>query len=114
MSYTVTFRTNMTGPMMSFNMEKLEHGVCLVDFTKEDGTARRMLATRNMTFIPTTKWPKYSDRLEPLCFRTDRVVVWDLEAGEYRSFLLSRLNNITVVQSGTINMDIGKISSFSA
>lgn len=115
MSYTVTFRTNaMTGSLMSFDMEKLEHGVCLVDFTKEDGASRRMLATRRMDFIPTDKWPKKNNRLEPFTVHTDRVVVWDLEAGQYRSFRLSRLNNITVVRAGTINMDIGKISSFFA
>jgi hypothetical protein len=97
---------------MTDTLTKMEHGIFVVDFTKEDDSHRKMLATRNMSFIPPDRWPKGKNRLEPVTSQTDRVVVWDLEAGEYRSFLLSRVTNMVAVRSGVIRTNSGKISGY--
>lgn len=53
-----------------------------VAFTKKDGTARKMVCTRNMNAIPQDKHPKGSGKTKA----PHLIVAFDIEKGEWRSF----------------------------
>ena len=72
---------------------------CLVEFTKADGSNRKMLCTLRKAAVPPAdenvpfSRSKYRDRKE----NADILVVWDLEAGDgngdWRSFRLDRIKS---------------------
>jgi hypothetical protein len=54
----------------------------IVVFTKNNGTQRKMLCTRNLNVIPKDKHPKGSGKAKV----PHLVVAFDLDKGEWRSF----------------------------
>lgn len=75
-------------------VKDLFHDVSVKDlritFTKADGTLREMLCTLSEAAIPTDKHPKGTGR--PSSEGTQRV--FDIEAGEWRSFKWSNVTRV--------------------
>lgn len=92
------------------NTEMLDRAVCVMEFTKANGMVRRLIGTRNMRLVPSDRWPQSGGVLEPVNLADDRVVVWDVEAGDWRSFRAHRLNWMAPVRAATLN-DLGQITS---
>ena len=69
---------------------KLAKGKCHVTFRKMDGEVRKMLATLNSELIPEEKLPRVSTPETK-----DVVRAFDLEAGDWRSFHVSRVEGFT-------------------
>jgi hypothetical protein len=64
-------------------VENLHRGICEVVFTKMDGSQRKMRCTLNETYLPKRE-QVLNENAPP---RTgDNIVVWDVEAGAFRSF----------------------------
>ena len=74
------------------NLHLLDKGMCLLKFEKADGTERLMIATRSPRWIP-----DYHE-LQPVD-KHGRLVVWDMEEGEYRSFIVNRLISLTEIKA---------------
>ena len=74
------------------NIRLLDQGMCLLKFEKADGTERLMIATRSPRWIP-----DYHE-LQPVD-KHGRLVVWDMEEGEYRSFIVNRLITLTEIKA---------------
>ena len=74
------------------NIRLLDQGMCLLKFEKADGTERLMIATRSPRWIP-----DYHE-LQPVD-KHGRLVVWDMEEGEYRSFIVDRLITLTEIKA---------------
>lgn len=67
-------------------------GNALIEFTKKDGTTRKMLCTLNENVIPRDKAPKNTGRA-----KNDEVLaVYDLDKQEWRSF---RYDSITRIRA---------------
>ena len=85
---TVTEDTNTAAPirknyLAEFVDSYLNEGETItVAFTKKDGTARKMVCTRNMNAIPQDKHPKGSGKTKA----PHLIVAFDIEKGEWRSF----------------------------
>lgn len=71
--------------------EKLRAGSVTVEFTKADGTQRKMLCTLLESNIPPAE-PKKTDRVKKE--NDDVLAVWDLEAQGWRSFKFSSLISV--------------------
>lgn len=63
--------------------EKLRQGSVTVEFTKADGTVRKMICTLQEHVIPPAE-PKKTERVKKE--NDDVLAVWDLEAQGWRSF----------------------------
>lgn len=74
------------------NIRLLDQGMCLLKFEKADGTDRLMIATRSSRWIPG------EHELQPVD-KHGRLVVWDMEAQEYRSFIVNRLISLTEIKA---------------
>lgn len=77
----------------------LAEGDIVVDFTKEDGSVRTMLATRDKMKIPTSKLPTPEQTEDPNFVKEvenlDLVKVFDLEKNDWRSFRPSTVISVT-------------------
>jgi len=62
---------------------KLHQGPVTINFTKADGTVRKMICTLEEGVIPPAE-PKKTDRVKKE--NDDVLAVWDLEAQGWRSF----------------------------
>lgn len=71
-------------------MEYLSDNTLTVEFTKKDGSTRRMVCTRDIGKIPVVNHPQGLSEST----KTDAVPVWDLENSGWRSFNLSSLTRI--------------------
>ena len=69
-------------------VESLHQGVCEVVFTKIDGTERTIRCTRSNSFAPIAN---IKTLLNEEGGGPDVIPVWDLDAGQWRSF---NVNNI--------------------
>ena len=74
------------------NLHLLDSGMCLLRFEKADGSTRLMIATRAPRFIP-----DYHE-LQPVD-QHGRLVVWDMEEQDYRSFIVDRLITLTEIKA---------------
>lgn len=74
------------------NIRLLDQGMCLLKFEKADGTDRLMIATRSSRWIPG------EHELQPVD-KHGRLVVWDMEEGDYRSFIVNRLISLTEIKA---------------
>lgn len=73
---------------------KLNEGEVNLEFTKADGTTRKMLATRNNNLIPESQLPKevvLAEGEETKPENTDIVKCFDLEVMGWRSFRVDSL-----------------------
>lgn len=72
-------------------IDRLETGICHLEFTKADGTLRSMWATRCLAHVPDERTP----RGDVSKTKSNKVVpVFDLEINEWRSFSRDRLLTI--------------------
>jgi hypothetical protein len=81
--------------MMNLNQLKqsLESGIVTVVFEKADGTLRKMRCTLQADILPPRVLQEdESSRAENL----DRLAVWDIENGGWRSFRMDSIKSITV------------------
>lgn len=74
-------------------IDDLSHGANEIIFTKQDGTERTMVGTRDPKLIASEKAPKGSNRQTA----EDQIRVYDLEVEQWRSFKMDRLISITPV-----------------
>ena len=81
-------------------LKPLNSSICLLVFKKADGTERAMIGTLLDTFIDSSSYSTPgTGNPDP-----DLVVVWDIEAGGWRSFKPSRLlEEVTVIRSPKAN-----------
>ena len=76
-------------------VEKLQHEIVQLIFTKADGTERHMICTKNIVHIPeefhpkTDKVVKLDENGNPI--ETDLITVWDMEAKGWRSFNFTKI-----------------------
>lgn len=70
--------------------EYLSEKVVEIEFTKKDGTTRKMLATRNFASIPTDKHPKGTGST----VKSTTIQAFDTEIQEWRSFNTESLTRI--------------------
>jgi hypothetical protein len=66
-------------------VESLHRGICEVVFTKADGTERTMKCTRSQSHAPISV-PASNLLTEDGSVGPDVIPVWDVEAGQWRSF----------------------------
>lgn len=82
--------------MTSFDREwlknMLQHDVVEVNFTKNDGTERKMLCTLSLDRIPGEKMPKNSGKAK----NNDVISVFDVEKQDWRSFRLDSVRSIVL------------------
>lgn len=71
--------------------QQLSENVCMVTFTKVDGTTRKMRATRIMDLIPSEKLPKGSAK------DTTAVRAFDTEIQGWRSIRPESVQSVEVV-----------------
>jgi hypothetical protein len=72
-------------------IKHLTEGICQVDFTKIDGTNRKLYCTLVSGIIPS----KYKESIEKTLTQTndsDIVPVWDITEGKWKSFRISKIN----------------------
>lgn len=74
-----------------------QQGVSVV-FTKKDGTVRKMLSTLIESNIPADKRPKQVESETASKTAGSSVRVFDLEAGEWRSFIWESVTSINGVK----------------
>jgi hypothetical protein len=65
--------------------EELRRGECEVVFTKKDGSERQMVCTLHPDYLP-QRDPDEKGASTSSPEKEDTVVVWDIEAGAWRSF----------------------------
>jgi len=65
-----------------------------VEFTKKDGTIRSMICTRDMKRIPEDRHPKGTGKQRS----ENTIIAFDLEKGEWRSFLRESVRVVRVVE----------------
>lgn len=72
-------------------------GHIAVEFTKTDGTTRRMICTLEQEFLP----PKHDSEIviPPAKGHDDLLAVWDLERAGWRSFRISSLTSVITLDT---------------
>jgi hypothetical protein len=78
--------------MTVFNFDALKSGVCIVTFTKKDGTERVMRCTQDMDYLANSNLPLGTG----LPYTNEQVRVFDLEKAEWRSFLRNSVISLKV------------------
>lgn len=78
--------------MPVFNFDALKNGVCVVTFTKKDGTERVMRCTQDMDYLANSNLPIGTGRP----YTEEQVRVFDLEKAEWRSFLRNSVISLKV------------------
>lgn len=72
-------------------IKHLIQGVCQVDFTKIDGTNRKIYCTLESGLIPS----KYKESIEITLTkpsRSDIIPIWDITEGKWKSFKIANVN----------------------
>lgn len=72
--------------------EVLQNDVVEVNFTKNDGSERKMLCTLSPNQIPEEKLPKNSGKAK----NDDVISVFDIEKSDWRSFRLDSVRSIVI------------------
>ena len=77
------------------NMAKQGH--IAVEFTKTDGTIRKMTCTLQEEFLP----PKHQAEtlIPPAAGHEDLLAAWDLEKSAWRSFKISSVISVTPIET---------------
>lgn len=75
-------------------IDLLSKNDCEVEFTKVDGTARRMPCTLRADKLPAITESKESTRKENL----DNISVWCLDKSSWRSFKIANVKSISVIE----------------
>ena len=70
--------------------ENLHGGICVVEFTKLNGDHRSMRCTLAESFLPA----KTKNSMTPV-EKPNLAVVWDVDAGAWRSFKLDRVISVS-------------------
>jgi len=65
-------------------LDDLKHNICQVNFTKKDGTVRKMLCTLSPEILPTQT--DLEEHIQTRKTNTEVISVWDLESEGWRSF----------------------------
>lgn len=68
--------------------EELKNGIILVNFTKVNGSVRDMRCTLDPKYLPSDTSTSNQKT------HGDRLVVWDLDADDWRSFRLGSVNHV--------------------
>jgi len=69
--------------MVSKLVEHLKDGVVTLDYTKADGTERRMICTKQMEYVPEEHIPS-GEHPSPENAEEQLWVVWDIEKNAWR------------------------------
>lgn len=77
--------------------EMLSQGFYFIDFTKRDGTSRRLLCTKMMSFIPEEAHPKSDSNRK---VNENALPVWSLADHGWRSFRLDSIKEVTLIENG--------------
>lgn len=77
-------------------IEALKSNVCVVEFTKLDGSLRSMRCTLIDGLLPTQKDIEEAVQAKSTKNVSDNIVAYDLDAQGWRTFNLSRINTIVV------------------
>lgn len=72
--------------------EVLQNDVVEVNFTKNDGSERKMLCTLSQKRIPEEKMPKNSGKAK----NDDVISVFDIEKSDWRSFRVDSIRSIVL------------------
>lgn len=72
--------------------EVLQNDAVEVNFTKNDGTERKMLCTLSPDQIPEEKMPKNSGKTK----NDDVISVFDIEKSDWRSFRIDSVRSIVI------------------
>jgi hypothetical protein len=80
----------------SWMIRMLQNNVCNVTFTKRDGSVRVLRCTLQDQYLP----EQYRGKGH-LLSETDRnsLSVWDVDTGDWRSFILDSVNGVSVDSS---------------
>jgi hypothetical protein len=81
-------------------MEALS-GVCTVVFMKKDGSVGRITGTLDPEYIPQSESATRRQLFSPQ--RGDRVIMWDLNKQDWRSFYMDKV--IKFVRDDTIGLE---------
>jgi len=89
---------------MNYNeiKETLQDGICNVRFTKVDGTSRILRCTLNSNYIPrgdVNEKEHIRKRRTPEYVSENVLAVWDLDALQWKSFRVSSVEKVDVLQS---------------
>lgn len=72
--------------------EVLQNDVVEVNFTKNDGSERKMLCTLSPDRIPEEKMPKNSGKAK----NDDVISVFDVEKSDWRSFRVDSIRSVVI------------------
>lgn len=75
--------------------EKLKRGICMVSFTKVDGTQRTMPCTLREDLLPPARADDPASQKKVRDISNAVMVVWCTDRGAWRSF---RVENVTGIQ----------------
>ena len=70
----------------------MQRGACTVDFTKKDGTNRKMFATLNPEYIPVEALPKEG---HTATVNENILAVYDLDVHGWRSITIASIKSVT-------------------
>lgn len=79
--------------MPEFDFDALKTGVCVVTFTKKDGTERVMRCTQDMDYLANSSLPIGTGKP----YTNEQVRVFDLEKAEWRSFIRDSVTSLEIV-----------------
>ncbi len=77
-------------------VETLQHGIVEVNFTKKDGTERKMICTLMEEHLP--RVPRFNKEDAPRTRTEDVIAVYDLEKMAWRSFHWTSVNSMADAQ----------------
>lgn len=80
-------------------VDALTNNICEVEFVKTDGSSRQMKCTLLTEYLPEQQ--DIEEYTQPKSTRNnqDNVVVFDIEAGGWRTFNVTRVTEFNIVES---------------
>jgi len=79
---------------------KLKNNVCIVVFTKKDGTERSMKCTLQEGVIPKTTKEDPLSQKKIRALNEEVLPVWDTEKNSWRSFRIDSVKSFSVITQG--------------
>lgn len=79
------------GQFKGYLTNLLQNGVVEVNFTKVDGSFRKMLCTLQESILPVTE---VKEDAKPRSESPEALRVWDISINEWRSFRLESINSV--------------------
>lgn len=77
-------------------IEALKSNICVVEFTKLDGSLRSMRCTLMDSLLPPQKDIEEAVQAKSTKNAPDNIVAYDLDAQGWRTFNLTRINTVVV------------------